>query len=125
MIHGIGTDIVSVSRIQEAWQKHGDNFLHKILTESEINYCLGKANTTQHLAGRFAAKEAILKALGTGLSDGISWQDINIISNGGPCVAELSGRAKAIAQKFNIVKIFISISHEKEYANAMCIMERD
>ncbi len=125
MIHGIGTDIVAVGRIEKAWQKHGDSFLDKILTVPEIEYCLGKTNQAQHLAGRFAAKEAVLKALGTGLSQGISWQEIEVSSDGGPCVAALSGQAKTIAQKFNIVKIFISISHEKEYASAMCVMERD
>ena len=80
-ILGIGTDIVECPRIADMIERHQDIFITRVFTAAEIEYCSGRKAATQHYAGRWAAKEAVLKALGTGWRRGISWRDIEIISN--------------------------------------------
>ncbi len=80
-ILGIGTDIVECPRIADMIERHQDIFITRVFTVAEIEYCSGRKAATQHYAGRWAAKEAVLKALGTGWRRGISWRDIEIISN--------------------------------------------
>ena len=79
MIVGMGVDIVEVPRIRAAIERFGDRFLHRLFTAAEIRYCESKANKFERFAARFAAKEAALKAIGTGLSRGISWQDVEVV----------------------------------------------
>ena len=78
MIIGNGIDIVEVERIRDMVEKHGSGFLTKVFTEGEISYCKGRRRSSEHYAARFAAKEAVLKALGTGLRKGMSWRDIEV-----------------------------------------------
>lgn len=118
MILGIGTDIVEIERIQEVLSRHGKRFLHRILTLKEQE-CAHGAQTTQFLAGRFAAKEAISKALGTGISDGVAWTDIEILNDelGKPVVM----LAEHVRERFQNPQIDVSISHSKLYAIAFAI----
>jgi holo-[acyl-carrier protein] synthase len=121
----VGSDICSVVRIKEAYDRYGEKFLDRILTAHEKLYVLGqKHRLAESLAGRFAAKEAVGKALGVGLR-GIGWQEIEILraQSGAPQVI-LHGRAKAIAQKLQMDSFEISISHEREYAIALVIAGR-
>lgn len=115
-----GTDIIEVCRIKESIERKGDNFLNKIYTEKEIEYCNSKNNMKyQHFAARFAAKEAIFKAISNTLKDKyeITWKDVEILNdeNGRPYVHFLNN-------DYNIKQIDISISHLKEYAVANCII---
>lgn len=115
-----GTDIIEVCRIKESIERKGDNFLNKIYTEKEIEYCNSKNNMKyQHFAARFAAKEAIFKAISNMLKDKyeITWKDVEILNdeNGRPYVHFLNNN-------YNIKQIDISISHLKEYAIANCII---
>lgn len=115
-----GTDIIEVCRIKESIEKMGDKFLNKIYTEKEIEYCNSKNNMKyQHFAARFAAKEAIFKAISNMLKDKyeITWKDVEILNdeNGRPYVHFLNN-------DYNIKQIDISISHLKEYAIANCII---
>lgn len=120
MVQNIGNDIIEVARIKKAWIRHGERFLNKIFTKKEQAYCLSKkAFPERHLAGRFAAKEAISKALGSGIGL-ISWTDLEIINDpAGRPVVWLSNHAKEL---FNQPQIHISISHCHEYATAVAIL---
>lgn len=120
MIFGLGNDIIEVSRIERIINKHADHFLNRIFTKSEQEYCLKHQAAARHFAGRFAAKEAVVKALGTGIQKGTSWLDIEIIndSQGKPCVS-LSPR---LEDKLNGMTIQLTISHCKEYATAVAIV---
>lgn len=118
MIIGIGTDIIEIKRIEKAIEK--ESFLQRIFTQSERNYI--EKMGVQSAAGYFSAKEAVSKALGTGIS-GFNWTDIEIIKiNGVPCV-NLSNGALEISKEKGIEKIHVSISHSKEYAIAMAVAE--
>lgn len=117
---GIGTDIIEIGRIASAIEKYGQRFLDRIFTTSEQNYCKQHRMASRHFAGRFAAKEAIVKALGTGFNEGISWVDIEIINDpSGKPVVELSDHVK---KRFRTPQILLSISHCHEYATACAIL---
>lgn len=121
MIHGIGTDIIEVKRIGESIERFGQRFLDRIFSFDEQAYCLHHRDASRHFAGRFAAKEAIVKALGTGFRDGIGWLDIEIVNNAqGKPVAHLSLR---LQEQFNSPMIHLSISHGRDYATAFAIWE--
>ena len=118
-----GTDIVEISRIKEAIEKHGDIFLKKVFTDSEINYCeTGEVTKYQHYAGRFAGKEAVSKFLGTGFLGEFDLKDIEIKNNefGKPEVT-LYNKALAVFNDKGYKEISISISHSKEYAISMVV----
>jgi len=121
-IVGIGTDIVECHRIGRMIERHGEIFLTRVYTEREIRYCQERKRSTEHFAGRWAAKEAILKCLGTGWSKGISWTDIEIRndSTGRPRVL-MCGGTKDLARKLHIADILISISHCRAYATAHAV----
>ena len=113
----IGTDITSVKRISSAYKRFGQRFLERILTEQEMRYVLSQApHTVSRVAGRFAAKEAASKMLGTGWH-GIGWKEIEIsrLPSGEPQL-KLHGRAAAIAQSKRLDRFEVSISHEREFA---------
>ncbi len=127
----IGSDICSVVRIKRAYEKYGSRFIDKVLTENEKNYVLGKSNLkspraahklAEALAARFAAKEAVVKALGTGWR-GIHWREIEVINaeSGAPQVI-LHGRAKDLLLKLTLSQIEISLSHEQEFAIAFALI---
>jgi holo-[acyl-carrier-protein] synthase len=124
-IVGIGTDIVECLRIGRMIEQHGELFLTRVYTEREIRYCQARKNATEHFAGRWAAKEAILKCLGTGWSRGVAWTDIEIRNDplGKPQVM-MCGGAKDHAQRLRISDILISISHCRAYATAHAIALR-
>ena len=127
MVTGIGTDIVECLRIAQMIERHGELFLTRVYTKREIEYCSSRKAATQHYAGRWAAKEAVLKALGTGWSRGISWQDIEIRNDEGgrPSIA-LGGGARDLCENLGIGEILISISHCRTHATAYSIaMSRD
>ncbi|MEA3446196.1 MAG: holo-ACP synthase [Bacteroidota bacterium] len=123
MIEGVGTDIIEVERIEKQLSK--DAGLKSILfTRSEINYCESKKFPFQHYAARFSAKEAFFKALGTGWRYGMKYNEIEIQNNelGKPLIKS-SGKVSEELQKRNIVRVHVSLSHLKEMANAMIILE--
>ncbi|MEZ6057947.1 MAG: holo-ACP synthase [Planctomycetaceae bacterium] len=122
MIVGIGTDIIEVVRIGEIIERHGELFLQRVYTEREIQYCQRKKGAIQHYAGRWAAKEAVMKVLGTGFSKGVGFRDIEVCSrrSGAPFI-ELYGGAKQIAARLGIAQMMITISHCRQYATATAI----
>ncbi len=124
MIFGLGTDITEVNRIEKQVSK-GREFLEGIFTSREIAYCDSKARKAEYFSGRFAAKEAFLKALGTGWRDGISFSDIEILNDKlGKPYFRLHGKAKDIIDELNIKQINVSISHVKELAISVVIIEK-
>jgi holo-[acyl-carrier protein] synthase len=115
----IGTDIIECHRIAQMIEKHGEVFLQRVFTHREILYCSSRRAANQHYAGRWAAKEAALKALGTGWSKGIQWTDVEVQNEvGGKPVLVLTNRAQEIAIALGIEKMLISISHCRAYAIA-------
>jgi len=122
VILGLGTDIIEVVRIGEMIERHGELFLQRVYTEQEIRYCQRKKGAMQHYAGRWAAKEAVMKTLGTGFSKGVGFKDIEVCSlrSGAPYI-ELHGGARAVAEKLGIDQVLISISHCRAYATATAI----
>jgi holo-[acyl-carrier protein] synthase len=119
---GIGTDIVECLRIAQMIDRHGELFLARVYTPHEIEYCSSRKAATQHYAGRWAAKEAVLKALGTGWARGISWRDIEVRNElgGKPSIA-LSGGAQEAGQRLGIEEMLISISHCRSHATAYAL----
>ena len=116
---GIGTDIIECHRIDEMLAKHDRIFIERVFTEWEIDYCSGRKASCQHYAGRWAAKEAILKAIGTGWAKGIQWTDIEIKNeSGGKPYVVLGGEAVEVCRSRGIAEILISISHCKSHATA-------
>lgn len=121
-IVGLGTDIIEVHRIGEMIQRHGEVFLNRVFTPAEIAYCQQRKEYSQHYAGRWAAKEAAMKTLGTGFSRGISFTDIEVRSSqSGQPSLELHGMAQRIAGELGIVEILITISHCRAYATATAV----
>ena len=123
-IAGSGIDIVEVARVAAAAERHGGRFLTRVFTAAEAEYCRSRGVPAQHLAGRFAVKEAVLKALKTGWGDGILWREVEVSRGpaGEPNV-ELSGAAARRAGKMGIVRIHVSLSHTREHAIAHAIAE--
>jgi holo-[acyl-carrier protein] synthase len=119
MIQGIGNDIIEIKRIESSIQRYGQRFLDKVFTAQEQDYCLRHRESHRHFAGRFAAKEAVVKALGTGLREGISWLDIEILNDdkGKPTVS----LSISLQEMFNSPSLMVSISHCKEFASAVAI----
>lgn len=114
---GLGIDIIEISRIRSALETYGQRFLDKIFTANEQTYCMKYKDPVPHLAGRFAAKEAVIKALGIGFRQGISWQDIAITRDelGRPSVL----LSPLLQQRFPNVELLLSISHCRTYAAAV------
>ncbi len=119
---GIGTDIVECVRIRKMIEKHEESFIRRVYTAHEIDYCSANKASTEHYAGRWAAKEAVLKALGTGLTRGISWVDIEVFNEaGGKPVIRFGGEARRVCEEMQIVEMQISISHCRTHATAFAI----
>ena len=113
-----GVDIIEISRVGDVLSRYGDRFLRRVFTEAESAYCRGRP---PNLAGRFAAKEAAMKALGTG-TRGVAWRDIEVVraSSGAPSI-QLHGRAEARAQRLGVQELSLSISHSRDYAVAFVV----
>jgi holo-[acyl-carrier protein] synthase len=123
MIVGIGTDIISVARIERVIERNSE-FVHKVFSASEIAYCDARAAKAQSYAARFAAKEAVMKALGTGWAEGVNWLDIQVVMNeAGKPSLNLSGKALALSESMQVDRLHLSLSHEKEQAVAFVILE--
>jgi len=118
-IIGIGSDITECLRIARMIERYGELFIHRVYTTAEVSYCQSRKQATQHFAGRWAAKEAVLKALGTGWRRGISWRDIEIRSdpNGRPVVA-VRGAVRDIVEELGVGQLQVTISHCRAYAVA-------
>ncbi len=125
MIYGIGTDIVEIERLRRVMERHPERFVVKVFTERERRRAAGMLRPEIYYAGRWAAKEAIAKALGVGFGESCGWLDIDIANDalGKPCV-RLSGRAGTYAAGRGIERWHVSISHEAHYAVAMAVAER-
>jgi holo-[acyl-carrier protein] synthase len=124
MILGIGIDIIEVARIRAAYERFGERLLHRILLADEIRYCLSHKAPEPFLAARFAAKEAISKAFGTGIGAQLGWHDMEIgrKPSGEPFVTLRGMGQKLLAQRQGRA-VFISLSHTQNYAAAMAILE--
>jgi holo-[acyl-carrier protein] synthase len=124
MILGTGVDIAEVPRIRESIERHGERFLRRIFTEEEIRYCESKARRYESYAARFAAKEAGMKALGTGWSRGVRWRDIEVVRPKGqrPTI-QFHGAAEAIAGRLGARNVALSLTHTAAEALAHVILE--
>jgi holo-[acyl-carrier protein] synthase len=124
MILGVGLDVVETERIARALATHGRRFEERVYTAAELAECAARADRAQALAGRFAAKEALLKALGTGSARGISFRQVEVVrGNGGSAVVSLMGRAAVEAGRKGVRQIHVSLSHEPGLAAAVVILE--
>lgn len=120
MVEGIGIDIIEIERIQRSIDTYGERFLNKVFTQTEIDYCLNKKNKYQHFAARFAAKEAVYKAISSGKSTGVNWKDIEIYNefNGMPSV-KLYGELEELVGNDRSLKV--TISHSQNYVTCFAI----
>jgi holo-[acyl-carrier protein] synthase len=126
MIVGTGVDITEVGRIEAAVKRFGRRFLNRVFTPAEVSYCTGKPNAAERLAARFAAKEAGMKAIGTGLRGGVTWQDVEVVRLPGQRpVLQFHGRAAEFAARLGCKRTHLSLSHTKEQAIAYVILEGD
>lgn len=123
MVKGIGVDIIEIDRVRRSIESVGDRFLEKVYTSGEIAYCNGKANRYQHLAARFAAKEALSKALSTGWAGQFSWKDVEILNapSGQPSFA-LHG---TLSTRLASSRVMLSLSHSDSHVVAMVLIEDD
>jgi holo-[acyl-carrier protein] synthase len=121
-----GVDLVECSRIEDLVQRHGDRFMDRVFTPAEQQYARAARNSTERLAGRFAAKEAILKLIGTGWRGKIAWTDIEVVNDawGRPCV-HLSGEVSRIAAGQGIKEVCLSITHTAQHAMASAVAMAD
>ncbi|HEY2038924.1 MAG TPA: holo-ACP synthase [Edaphobacter sp.] len=125
MILGIGTDMIEIGRIERSIEQFGERFLDRIFTPGEIAYChQKKRHSGESFAARFAAKEAGAKALGTGISRGITWKEIEVRRRpGGAPTLHLSGRALKRAEQMGIARLSLSLTHGRDVAMAVVIAE--
>ena len=123
-IIGLGLDATDISRIADTIERYGDRFLHRIFTEGEIRYCEAKAGRFESYAARFAAKEAGMKALGTGWNHGVRWRDIEVVRPKGqrPTI-QFHGQAATIATRLGTKNIALSLTHTSDQALAHVILE--
>ena len=121
---GIGVDIVETTRIEHSLERFGERFLHRVFTVDEIAYCQSMKYPARHFAARFAAKEAVSKAFGTGIGKSMGWKDIDVHREGsGQPFAVLHGGAKQLAVERNVSAVWISVSHTDHNAAAMAVLE--
>jgi holo-[acyl-carrier protein] synthase len=124
MVLGIGTDMIEIGRIEESAARYGERFLERIFTPGEIAYCRQKKTSGESFAARFAAKEAGAKALGTGISRGVSWKEIEVRrSPGQRPTLHWSGRAAEIAGAMGVKRTSLSLTHSRTVAMAVVIIE--
>ncbi|MBX7066011.1 MAG: holo-ACP synthase [Parachlamydiales bacterium] len=118
-IYGLGNDIIEIERIRQSIERHGQHFLDRLFSHKEQEHCLKFKDPAPHFAGRFAAKEAIAKALGTGFGSELSWHDLEILGDDhGKPVVHISQEAK---KRFNNPNLLVSISHSASHATAVAI----
>ena len=125
MIVGIGIDMVEIDRIASMLDRHGDSFVSKVFTDEEIAFCADKAKPAQHYAVRFAAKEAVLKALGTGVRRGMALKDVTVVREELQAPRIVLGRgAKEKSQQLGVTKWHVSLTHTDRTAAAYVVAER-
>lgn len=127
MIYGIGTDIADIQRIRKVYEKHGTHFARTLLSEKELEILHDRIGKAEFLAGRWAAKEAFAKALGTGIGESCSFTEIEILpdEHGAPEITALYGKAGKTVQEKGITRYHVSISHERDYAVGFVVMETE
>ncbi|HEY1984582.1 MAG TPA: holo-ACP synthase [Terracidiphilus sp.] len=124
MIVGTGIDLIEIERIQHSADRYGPRFLDRVFTGAEQAYCLRKRNAAESLAARFAAKEAGAKALGTGISRGVSWLEIEVVREpGGRPALEFHGRAAEFARRLGVTHAALSLTHTGTLAMASVVLE--
>jgi holo-[acyl-carrier protein] synthase len=121
-ILGLGFDATDIPRISDAIARYGDRFVRRIFTDGEIAYCTRRRNSAPHFAGRFAAKEAAMKALGTGHSRGVLWKDIEVFRTYGPPQLRLHGTAARLADRMNVRSSLLTITHSEALAMAQVLL---
>ena len=124
-ILGLGFDATDIPRVREVFQQYGERFIRRILTEEEIAYCTRRRDPVPHIAGRFAAKEATMKALGTGHSHGVLWKDIEVVRHGGPPKLLLHGGAERRAASMGVQSSLLTITHSEALAMAQVLLLSD
>lgn len=124
MILGTGIDIIEVERVQGAIERHGDRFLDRVFLPAEVEYCRQHTRPGPHWAARFAAKEAVAKALGTGIGGELGWRDIEIVRrDSGEPVVKLHGKGAELLARRGGTSLVVSLSHTQGYAAAVAILE--
>ena len=124
-IIGIGMDATDLPRVADLVKRYGDRFLRRVFTEGEIAYCTKRRDPVPHLAGRFAVKEAAMKALGTGQSRGVTWKDIEVVRAGGPPRLKLGGGAARRATQIGVTQSLVTITHSRSLALAQVVLLGD
>ncbi|MBT5471601.1 MAG: holo-ACP synthase [Nitrospina sp.] len=125
MIFGTGLDIIEVERIKKSIQRYSPRFEQRVFTLGEINYCQSKGDPAKHFAARFAVKEAVSKCLGTGITGGLSFKDMEVVNEDtGKPVLIMTGKGKELFKKLELKTIHISISHDRTHAIAHAIAEQ-
>jgi len=124
LILGLGLDVVAVERVRGLWEGRREPFLRRVFTEVESAACAEKADPVPSLAARFAAKEAGMKALGTGWARGVGWRDVEVTSRPGlPPVLAFHGRAEEVAASLGVTSVHLSLSHDAGIAAAVVVLE--
>ncbi len=124
MIIGSGIDLVEIARIRQSMERYGPRFLNRVFTTSEQAYCMRKRNAAESLAARFAAKEAAAKALGTGISRGVNWLEIEVVREpGGRPSIRFHGRAAEFATRLGVVHAALSLTHTSNLSMASVVLE--
>jgi holo-[acyl-carrier protein] synthase len=121
-IIGLGFDATDIPRVADIFKRYRDHFLRRVFTEHEIAYCTRRRNPAPHLAGRFAAKEAAMKALGTGHSRGVIWKDVEVFRVSGPPQLRLHGEAGRLADRMNVRRSLLTITHSDQLAMAQVLL---
>jgi holo-[acyl-carrier protein] synthase len=121
-IIGLGFDVTDIPRIADVFERYRDHFLRRVFTEHEIAYCTRRRNPAPHLAGRFAAKEAAMKALGTGHSRGVLWKDVEVFRVTGPPQLRLHGEAARLADRMSVRRSLLTITHSDALAMAQVLL---
>jgi holo-[acyl-carrier protein] synthase len=124
-IIGIGIDATDLPRVADLVERYGDRFLRRVFTDGEIAYCTKRRNPVPHLAGRFAVKEAAMKALGTGQSLGVMWKDIEVVRAGGPPRLRMQGGAARRADAMGVTRSLVTITHSESLAFAQVMLLGD
>jgi holo-[acyl-carrier protein] synthase len=124
-ILGLGFDATDIPRVAELFQRYGERFLRRVFTDGEIAYCTRRRDPVPHLAGRFAAKEAAMKALGTGHSRGVLWKDIEVVRREGPPRLQLHGGAARRAERMQVTGSLLTITHSEALAMAQVLLLGD
>ena len=121
-IVGLGFDATDIPRVAEIVERYGDRFLRRVFTEGEIDYCTRRRDPVPHVAGRFAAKEAAMKALGPGHSCGVLWRDIEVVRHDGPPQLRFHGGAARRAAQMHVTKSLLTITHSETLALAQVML---